>query len=385
MNVQPAGNTVDYILDNYSLIFTYANSDKSIPLRFLDYLQKSQITSRNILKIPINFKYFFNYNDGIPIVCIQYNNVYCGIKNNNNNQILEGASLVSKKKYLYSTDRRELAQNRINNIKSREINTIDIQSRTNIAENIMLTGDGLTNGFILQIENEITSEQGENIQPTINNIENICYKINGHERHNFNANLIDIYCQKLLDNAIYFPLNLDTDLLSEINSNALNFSRIDITSLTIITNLQSGFKIKLFFIVGNAFTIQSGLIGNIYSLNPIIIDNPNNYNSVGILRINPNDPNPIINPNGNINGNINNYNWIALKIDFPTNEIICPITRELLNIDNGISRCNSCNNIFDFPAFKTWIETSAHHNCPICRNFNIQYNYYTITGDPIPS
>jgi hypothetical protein len=51
MNVQPAGNTVDYIIDNYSLIFTYANSDKSIPLRFLDYLQKSQITSRNILHL----------------------------------------------------------------------------------------------------------------------------------------------------------------------------------------------------------------------------------------------------------------------------------------------------------------------------------------------
>ena len=76
---------------------------------------------------------------------------------------------------------------------------------------------------------------------------------------------------------------------------------------------------------------------------------------------------------------------IALKINFPINKIICPITNDLINIDNGISRCNSCNNIFDFLAFKTWIETSAHHNCPICRNFNIQYNYYTITGDPIPS
>ena len=59
MNVQPAENTLDYILDNYSLIFTFGNNNKPIPLRFLDYLQKSQITSRNILKIAINFKYFF--------------------------------------------------------------------------------------------------------------------------------------------------------------------------------------------------------------------------------------------------------------------------------------------------------------------------------------
>ena len=220
MNVQPAENTLDYILDNYSLIFTFGNNNKPIPLRFLDYLQKSQITSRNILKIAINFKYFFNYNDGMPMFCIPYNDAHCGIKNNDNNRILEGASLVSKKKYISKPERFSLVElshhggTGINGIKSRELNTIDIESTTNILENVSLTGQGYTNGFILQITKNKRLEQVENIQPTINNIENICYKTNNIERHNFNANLIDLYCQKLSDNAIYFPLNLDTDLLS---------------------------------------------------------------------------------------------------------------------------------------------------------------------------
>jgi hypothetical protein len=51
MNVQPAENTVDYILDNYSLIFTFGNNNKQIPnypLSVWFFLIRNSLKNNNI-------------------------------------------------------------------------------------------------------------------------------------------------------------------------------------------------------------------------------------------------------------------------------------------------------------------------------------------------
>ena len=75
--------------------------------------------------------------------------------------------------------------------------------------------------------------------------------------------------------------------------------------------------------------------------------------------------------------------WTVCKINFDIpNNSICPITYEIIDIMQGICKCNQCNNIFGYNAFNRWITEQAR-NCPICRNTNIENKYYTVSGEHI--
>jgi len=75
--------------------------------------------------------------------------------------------------------------------------------------------------------------------------------------------------------------------------------------------------------------------------------------------------------------------WTVCKINFDIpNNSICPITYEIIDIMQGICKCNQCNNIFGYNAFNRWITEQAR-NCPLCRNTNIENKYYTVSGEHI--
>jgi hypothetical protein len=65
---------------------------------------------------------------------------------------------------------------------------------------------------------------------------------------------------------------------------------------------------------------------------------------------------------------------ISFKIPKKTK---CPITFDLINISNGVCKCLQCRNLFDYPAYKEWIDNNT--TCPVCRTSNIEYTYYTRT------
>jgi len=74
--------------------------------------------------------------------------------------------------------------------------------------------------------------------------------------------------------------------------------------------------------------------------------------------------------------------WIVGKIEFPIlPDVMCPIMHEPIDMSKGVCKCNQCNNIFGYNAFKHWISTNRI--CPLCRNNNIENKYYTISGEPI--
>jgi hypothetical protein len=68
--------------------------------------------------------------------------------------------------------------------------------------------------------------------------------------------------------------------------------------------------------------------------------------------------------------------WQHELISFEqSNNAICQITLDLIDISSGVCKCLQCKNIFDYSAYKQWINTNK--TCPVCRNRDIEYKYYT--------
>ena len=367
MNTQPAGHNIEYIIKNYRLVFNMGGQDKYLPLQILDYLEKASLTPRNKLKIPINFNYFFNNNDGFPLVALAYHNISVNIEHMTTGGRLNNASIICKGKYLDNNERRILSSNN-HEYKSREINTLHLNSTTS-EKTFNIYGGGLIGGIVLRINNPDIS---------IENITGIDFLLNGTTRHNFNGDLIDTQCQRLALNAIYIPMNLDGDLRSEINSNALNLSRIDNFQIKITTHLNSGFNITAYAIQPNLYMIRSGMIGTVLSYNlSITAPEPiDRRGAVGRLPAvatptPPSQQQPVV------------IQWVVGKIDFLISEDInCPIMYQPIDISQGVCKCNRCNNLFGYNAFKIWI-TEQSRSCPVCRNTNIENKYYTVSGEPI--
>ena len=367
MNTQPAGHNVEYIIKNYRLVFNIGGQSKYIPLQILDYLEKASLTPRNKLKIPINFNYFFNNNDGFPLVAIQYHTISVNIEHMTTGGRLNNASIICKGKYLDIEERRNIARHPFQ-FRAREINALHLESTT-LEKTFNIYGGGLIGGIILRINNLDTS---------IENITGIEFFLNGHNRHNFNGDLIDTQCQRLATNAIYIPMNLDGDLRSDINSNALNLSRIDDFQIKITTNLNSGFNITAYAIQPNLYRIMDGMIGTVFLYN-LSLTTPEPIDRRGAVGRMPAVATPM--PPSQQQPAV--IQWIVGKIDFPISEDInCPIMYEPIDISQGVCKCNRCNNIFGYNAFKIWI-TEQSRSCPICRNTNIENKYYTVSGEPI--
>lgn len=379
MNNQPIGHSAEYIMQNYRLVFTMGErEDKYIPLQILDYLEKASITPRNKLKIPINFNYFINYNDGFPMVALAACSICVNIEHMRSGERLNNASIICKGKYLSITsvtERRNIASNLIK-YKSREIYTLHLESTT--PEKIFnIYGNGLLGGFVLRINNTTTAI-GNTIENTIENITGIEFLINGHTRHNFIEDLIDTQCQRLSRNSIYIPMNLDSNLRSEINSNALNLSRIDNFQIKITTNLHSGFTITAYAIQPNLYNIMSGTMKSafIFYLSLTVPENP--IDRRGVVGRVPMVARPI--PHSQQQQTV--VQWVVGKIDFVIPiDIKCSIMYEPIDISQGVCKCNRCDNIFGYNAFKIWV-TEQSRSCPICRNTNIENKYYTVSGYP---
>jgi hypothetical protein len=359
LNIQPPENTRENIISNYELIISIGGQEKNYPLQILEYLEPSSIISRNILKIPINYDYFLNNNNrGLPVICLQYHEVRIGVRHIVSRIPINGARIISKELYINTDERRTLASNR-HEYKSREVQTANLQSRTAL-KRFDISGNGLINGLILRINQNVNIE----------NIENIEIFMNAVSRQLYTSEIINIYCQRLAPNAIYIPINMDTNFRSNLNASSLNLGRIDRFEIQITTNLENGFNATIYKIQPNVLRIMNGIGGYAFDLNT-----PNVREQLVVVR----EPVPIV-----LNRTQNPTNWQVSIIDF---EIplgtICPITFDEIDIAGGVCKCIQCNNIFGYSAYRQWIETSRSRNCPVCRNSNIENKYYTPNGEPI--
>lgn len=254
MSVQPVENTINHIIKNYRLIFSIGGNDMIIPLQILDYLEKPTMTPRNKLKIPINFNYFFNNDDGLPMVLLPYTQVSIRVENIMNGSILNNVKLICKGKYLDIEERRNMLSVGPD-YKTRKVSTLQLQSTTS-QQTFNVYGGGILGGIVLQINNI-----------DIENIQGIEFTMNGVTRHNFDMDLIDTHCQRLTETAIYIPMNLDSNLRSEINSNALDLSQIDDFKIGIRTNLNTGFNITAYTIQPNLYRVMGGMIEEVFNFN----------------------------------------------------------------------------------------------------------------------
>ena len=357
LNIQPPENTRENIISNYELIISIGGQEKNYPLQILEYLEPSSIISNNILKIPINYEYFINNNNrGLPVICLMYHEVRIAVRHIESRIFINGARIISKELYLDTDERRRLASNR-HEYKSREVHNANLQSTTAL-KRFDISGNGLINGFVLRIN------QNANIE----NIENIEIFMNGVSRQLYTSEIINIYCQRLAPNAIYIPINMDTNLRSNFNTSSLNLRRIERFEIQITTNLANGFNATLYKIHPNVLQIMSGMGGYVFDLNT-----PNFREQVPPVA---REPVPIV-----LNRIQQPTNWQVSIIDFEIPlGITCPITFDEINIAYGVCKCSQCNNIFGYSAYRQWIETSR--NCPVCRNRNIENKYYTINGEP---
>lgn len=284
MSVQPVKNTIEHIIKNYRLVFSMNGNDMIIiPLQMLDYLEKPTMTPLNKLKIPINFNYFFNNNDGLPMVSLPYTQVSVRVENIMNRSSLNNVKLICKGKYLDTKERRNMSSVVGHDYKTRKVSTLQLESTTS-QQTFNVYGGGILGGIVLQINNPNT---------TIENIQGIEFTINGNIRHNFDMDLIDTHCQRLTETAIYIPMNLDGNLRSEINSNALDLSRIDDFKIGIITNINTGFNITAYTIQPNLYRVMGGMIEEVFNFN-LSLNIPDPINRVGAVARIPAQPQPYV-------------------------------------------------------------------------------------------
>ena len=77
-------------------------------------------------------------------------------------------------------------------------------------------------------------------------------------------------------------MNLDSNLRSEINSNALNLSRIEDFKIGIRTNINTGFNITAYTIQPNLSRVISGMIEEVFNFD-LSLNIPDPINRVGAV------------------------------------------------------------------------------------------------------
>lgn len=343
------------IIKNHNLVINIHGQEKYYPFQLLEYLEASSVISLqtgNVLKIPINYDYFFTNNKcGLPLVSLPYSEIRIYVRGH---EFLNDVKLAVKHIFLNTNDRRQLSLT-IKQYKIREVGYSQIVSNNAILR-YRINCSGYLNGLVLRLNDEMIIE----------NIENIKIILNDTIRQNYTLDIINLYCQHLSNNAIYIPFNLDTDIRSDFTTNSLNTSRIDNFVIEIATNLHQGFNATLYMIQPNTFGVRNGMGGYMYSNilpNEQIIPLRQQAQIIPLRQTQ-----DII---------ISNWRVENISFDIPSNTI-CPITLNEINIDNGVCKCVQCNGIFDYQAYKHWI--SVHVSCPLCRCTHIEHKYYTSNG-----
>ncbi len=359
LNNQPPEITREYIIQNYYFTVSIDNDEKHYPLQIMEYLEPSSIIAGNTLKININYNFFVNYNRGLPMVSLAFSRIEIGIKHNTTNTPLDNVKLLIKSIYVDNEERSRIMRIGLNyNHKVRQTHTLQINSQSaNTA--FQINGcSGLLNGFILRLNNP---------NNTIENIENVEIFFNGYSRQLYTREIINIYCHQLAPNAIYIPIDMNSNFRSDNYSASVNLTAIQRFGIKIGTNLEQGFNASLYLITPNILSITSGVGRYMFADGLMAI-------SYGL------EPIPIVLNRTSATVDTIFPEWQVGMISFEIpNNTTCPIMFDEIDIARGVCKCVQCNNIFGYSAYRQWIETSRH--CPVCRNRNIEYKYYTLNGE----
>lgn len=367
LNNQPDEITPEYIIQNFNFIVSIGNQPKCYPLQIMEYLSPSSIISGNILKIPINYNYFLNSNRGIPLISLMHHVVEFTIRHNITNQSLQNAKLIRKNIYVDTDERNYIVSNCLE-YKTREVQTLYIESPTANTGFQILNSAGLLNGFILRLNNS------NNI---IENIENIEIFFNNYSRQIYNRELINIYCQQLAPNAIYVPIDMNSNIRSDTYLGATNLGNLNRFGIKIETNLEQGFNATLYLTLPSILRIMAGMSREPFPLN---FNNERMSIRYGL------EPIPVVltrnNQTNNTDINSISREWQAdiISFEIPINAI-CPITFDTIDYSRGVCKCMQCSNLFGYSAFRQWI--TSQQKCPLCRSGNIEYKYYTTSGETV--
>lgn len=365
LNNQPDEITPEYIIQNFNFMVSIGNQPKCYPLQIMEYLSPSSIISGNILKIPINYNYFLNSDRGIPLISLRYDPVEFTIRHNITNEFLQNVKLIRKNTYLDRDERNYMVSNGLE-YKTREVQTLYIESPTANTGFQIVNSAGLLNGFILRLNNSTD---------TIENIENIEIFFNNYSRQIYNRELINIYCQQLAPNAIYVPIDMNSNIRSDTYLGAANISSLDRFGIKIGTNLEQGFNATLYLTSPSILRIMAGMSGD-----PFPFNNERMSIQYGL------EPIPVVlnrnNQTTNTPVNSVSREWQADVISFEISiNAICPITYDTIDYSKGVCKCMQCSNVFGYNAFRRWI--TSQQKCPLCRSSNIDYKYYTLSGETV--
>lgn len=238
-------------------------------------------------------------------------------------------------------------------------------------------GTNITSTSIVLGDRDSQLTKGFFIEGSIDKIDNLRLSLNGHDRLVYNKLMISRYCKKISDKLVYLPFcvsNNYKDMTVDSYIGSTNLSVIDTTRINL--HFSSNFNDKSdnylnIYTVSMKYLVYHGGLGwtnytPVTNLPPI--DIPTSVNN----------PQPV---NNSQPINISNE-WETqqgtLRIE---DEIMCPITYELINDDYCL--CTTCNNAFGHTAIRRWLNTRS--TCPLCRSSFTNRIRYTMNNQSINS
>jgi hypothetical protein len=235
--------------------------------------------------------------------------------------------------------------------------------------------------------------KGYFIQGDIYKMEKICIQFNGHDKINYDENMILSFCEIIDDDLFYIPFD------TEKNYNDLSFeSYVGSHDHTMIDNIVIVIKLKniddimdeigIYGLRYICLKVKDGFglpcntpIDETYKIKKV--QNLKNIREIDIQQNREYDKLRHVTLNSNASEEI--YKdlwkteeldlWKTEELDFDENEI-CILKNE--PIENECAKCLICNNIFSYKETRKWLylQHDYNKNCPICENEwtnNIKY------------
>ena len=310
---------------------------------------------------------FFN----IKLIALQYRGVSVDIQITGSSQQIK---LNGQYTYLDTNDRIEMAQGQHEEI-IKQIR-LGFTENYNSGDNLKLYFSGNLNGFFIT-----------DINPNI--INSICFKLNGHDRLNYQDKLeIMMNTQRINDNTIYINLN-NEGFMDNVSNASLNAERMDAINLYLgIDEGNTDISFKIGYYSNNVLRIMSGMGSLAYAFNNnFSIKNmttrtnyyyDNNYRRVSEETIinqfsSPSFGLPVtatISRNGDLINTIpptrilpsQQQPWTK-KAKLMTGDSLCPVLYE--EITGNYIQCHQCHKNFDETVVENWVK--RHKSCPMCR------------------
>ena len=303
----------------------------NIPLRFLLYLNKSEICD-NKLYINLSFDTFIN--EFIIRISSTQQPIF-ELTNTDDNFL--SCNLISKGLCCFP-----LISNTRENIMQyiSSVQLIDINGRNNFK--CQLPFDGITKGFFIECEN-------------VDQINELKLLLNDNTRTHYNRFLIKNKCIKIHQKLLYFPLNYNVqynDLTNFGFEGAVNLNIIK--NSVLILNFDSNItKLTIYGLGSNILKYTYGFFSLVF-----------NYNNIHIIQ-NYIETNKI---------EVTNNEQIIYKLIIDENKSTCSINLQELQLNSRYMNCTDCHNNFNEESLKEWI--SINNCCPLCRNIWLDYSIY---------